>query len=275
MRAKWVAIILLVSFYGVMTGCTYTTVRENADFAQAKRKIDTVAILPPDAEITYIVFNGDNQRMHDQEEQATKDLYDTAAQILSDHGYTVANADFNSLISSNSDMAFDLTQIKSTAKEQVKEIYSEGAVRTDQPRYFSKSVGANINPFAEYAKADALLYIDYSGFEKSPGMVTKDIAAGVLLAVLTGNNQAQVAPAKGGNVFIALLDGTSGDILWTNSGGTVLAPGDTLKTELGNIHKKGEAEPNANAAAGSDGNSTTTDTDKKSHQESNSTVSKI
>jgi hypothetical protein len=270
MRAKLLMIIYLVGLYSVMAGCTNTTVREHADFAQAKRKIDTIAILPPDAEITYIVFNGDNQRMHDQEEQATKDLYDTASQILSDHGYTVASVDFNSLISSNSDMAFDLTQIKSAAKEQVKQIYSEGEVRTDQPRYFSKSVGAGVNPFAEHAKADALLYIDYSGFEKSAGVVSKDIAAGVLLAVLVGNNQAQVAPAKGGNVFVALLDGTSGDILWANNGGTALTASDTLKAELEPIHKKGEA-----VTVASNGDATTEAADQNKHRQTNGTANKI
>lgn len=235
-KMKFLLAVIIIQ----LAGCgTYTTVREHADFAQAKRKIETIAVLPPDVEMIYIVFNGDNERMRDKESAVSQELNAAVQQLLTERNYACKDVNFETALSENSDMAFDLTQLKTAANTGVDAMYDQGAVTLEEPKYFNKTVGATANPFAEYAHADALLLVNYSGFEKSSGVVAKEMASSVLLGALTG--QVVVAPISGAGASATLIDGTTGDILWTN---TAALPGpvaakDVLKATLASFRSKG------------------------------------
>jgi hypothetical protein len=87
-------------------------------------------------------------------------------------------------------------------------------VLEQQSKTFKVGVGPIANLFAVAGGADALVLTRYFGFDKSGGQRAKEVVANVLPAVLT--HVAASSPGAGGRVEVGLVDGMSGDVLWTN-----------------------------------------------------------
>src|SRR5438309_2244114 len=82
-----VALLLVVV---LASGCaTMTPIRQHPDFASAARKVQTVAILPPDVEQLRIVFNGDNERLTEKERAIDEQLTQSFEMALKNKQYTV------------------------------------------------------------------------------------------------------------------------------------------------------------------------------------------
>ena len=83
------------------------------------------------------------------------------------------------------------------------------------------------------AGADALIIANYQGFDKSSGLMAKEITSSVLLGALTG---VYYAPAKsGGRIELSLIDGVSGDVLWSNVFGGSLSAGNNLSIAMARL----------------------------------------
>jgi len=210
-------VLISVIFF---TGCaTYTSVREHSALDSVAKNIQTVVIAPPQVNIELRVFTGENEPLTDKENTIREQLITVAQRRLKSEGLEVIDFDFAQAIANDDDFAFALTQAKEALNKAEKDLYNGKSVALENKRQFNVSLGPAVNEIAEQTGAEAVLLIDYYGFEKSAGLKTKDIAAGVLLAVLLGGSSAAIAPPSGSFVDLALVDTASGDILWTNRRG--------------------------------------------------------
>ena len=126
---------------------------------------------------------------------------------------------------SDPDFAFEVNQVMEAFNEARKELYDGKSVTVENKNKFNTSIGPVVNTIASRAQADAVLLLHYYGFEKSGGMVAKDIAASVLLALLSGGTTV-VQSTSGSQIEIAFIDGDTGAVLWVN---TKAAPGLTAE----------------------------------------------
>lgn len=211
-----VALALLVT----LSGCAMTSVRQHPDFASGKRKINVVAILPSEVEYRHLVFTGENERDAEREKSIAGDIESGMSTMLKSHGYTAKSEVLDKARSGDKEFNFQLEQLKGAYVQVSKELYTRPMVQVEQSSKFKVGVGPLANPFAAIAGADALMFARYQGFDKSDGLVTKEIVASALLAALTGS---YYIPAKsGGQIELSLIDGVSGEVLWSNAlGGPV------------------------------------------------------
>ena len=213
-RNNWLWALTLVTVV-MASGCSYTPVRQHPDFASAARKVQKIALLPPDVEYHLLVLTGDNERLPEEEKKVTANLTSTIPGLLEKRGYNVLP--FNSeKLQSGQDGNFTLQQVKAAYMEAAKQLYERGRVGEEEAKQFRVSVGPVVNPVAEALQADGLLLVRYSGFKKSEGLIAKEVVAGALLGVLTG--VVSIPAATGSSMEIVLLDATNGDVLWANRG---------------------------------------------------------
>jgi len=211
-RLTGVTVVLIAS---LVSGCAMTPIRQHPDFASAARKVQTIAVLPPDVEYVRIVFNGDNERLTEKERAIADELCQSLEASLKNKQYTLRPALAAKLEESKKNLDFELQQVRTAYTEASKQLYEKPASEEESKKY-RVTLGPVVNPVASLMEADALLYVRYYGFEKSGGQQTKDIIAGALFGVLTGT--LVVRPAEGAAVEVALIDGATGDVLWANRG---------------------------------------------------------
>jgi hypothetical protein len=210
--------LLLVIIIAMVSACSSmktTSVRENPDFASAKRTIRSIAILRPEVEVTRIAFTGDNDHDASAEDDIRGKLCVTMQDTLKARGYEVKDQLIDQLNGDDKQLNFDFEQLKTAYTQVSKELYAKRLVSEQEVATFKVSVGSVANTFAVAGKADALLYSRYAGFTKTQGQIAKDIVAASLIGVLTG--VVAVPAPQGGTVEVALIDGTSGDVLWANT----------------------------------------------------------
>lgn len=240
------AIVLLALL--LLGGCAeLTTVREHPEFASQTRKVARVAILPPEVEFTRLAFTGDNERDAKQEASIASTLAAVAAPGFRERGFTVSEADLGKAIADDQDLAYELEQLRNIYNKAADELYDGKAVSVEESRKFKVTLGPSVNVLADRAEADGLVLIRYSGFSKSDGLMTKERVGNVLLAALTG---VYYEPARsGGAVQVALIDGTTGEVLWCNvAGGATVGSAMILSEALKPLRKIGPPTHNAGQA---------------------------
>jgi signal recognition particle subunit SEC65 len=206
----------------LVSGCSMTTIREHPDFAEQKRQVKNVAVLPSDVEFLLLVLTGDNERLPEEEQSAKASLAKGLPGLLAERGYQVQNPSAEELQKIVTDASFTIEQAKSAYREVSKQLYERAMVEEAESRKFRVSIGQVGSAVAEALKADAFLFTRYSGFKKSEGLIAKEIVSSAMLGALTG---VVVVPAPaGGSMEMALIDGQTGDVLWTNRGGGPTEP---------------------------------------------------
>lgn len=210
-RGLIVTLVLLAT----LSGCATTSVRQHPDFASGKRKINVVAILPSEVEYRHLVFTGENERDSDKEKSIAADIESSMSAMLQNHGYTSKSDVLDKARSGDKEFNFQLEQLKGAYVQVAKELYAQPMVPVEKSDKFKVGVGPLANPFASISGADALILSRYRGFDKSTGLVAKEVVASALLGALTG---AYYVPANsGGEIELSLIDGVSGEILWSNT----------------------------------------------------------
>jgi len=100
-----------------------------------------------------------------------------------------------------------------------RDLYKSATIRESEIRSFHVSIGAATNTVSRMTGADAVLLIHYYGFEKSANIKEKDATIAIIFGVLT--DVVAVAPPSGSMIEIAMIDGVTGDVLWTNVRGGI------------------------------------------------------
>lgn len=198
----------------VMVGCATTSVREHPNIMTQLNRMDSVVIAPPAVSVQQINFTGENDRLVEVEQGIQQELIQLARAGLQEHGFEVVDFDFEQAIADDEEFAYTITQVREGFAEARTQLYRSGVVYEENKRDVSASIGSAVNMVSEKSGADAVMLIHYSGMKKSGGEVAKDIAVSVMLTLLTGSTP--VANTEASYVEIAIIDGVTGDVVWTN-----------------------------------------------------------
>ncbi len=203
-----------------ISGCT-TTTRKHPEFTARRAQMASVAVVPPQVEMTLVVFKGDNQPLPEETAKIQRRLPDLIAAQLRQHGFTVKDAGLDEEhFAAQPDLRFQTTQVQSAFARANEEMFKVAAMQKSEAEACKLSLGPDVNQLSEHADADGLVFAKMSGFKKTGGEITKDVAMTVLIAAATLGSVIPVQPTKGASLQIALVDGTTGDILWANTAGT-------------------------------------------------------
>jgi len=199
----------------ILQGCAYTAVRQHKDYHEYVKDVEYIVIAPPAVTVEEVTFTGENNQLTDKKALIQSQLINLAKAKLKERGFKVVDFDIDAEMEKDKDFAFEVNQVEEAFKQTRQELYDGQQVAEEEKAKFNSSLGPVVNTIANRAGADAVLLLHYYGFEKSSGMVAKDIAAGVLLALLTGTVAASTT--QGSQVEVALIDGDTGAVLWVNS----------------------------------------------------------
>lgn len=177
------------------------------EVVNAIRKVQTIVILAPQVEYTRIVFTGENERLPLLENNISATLLSEFEHTIGGQ-YTIRKPPEDQPEERKREMEFEVQQLYAAFAARVKMSGTEEEEKpTTRPRV---TVGAAATALASRFDADAILLSRYSGFQKSGGQKTKDFMTGAMLGV--------VHASEGGLVEVALIDGTTGELLWMARG---------------------------------------------------------
>jgi hypothetical protein len=239
--------VLLISAALWLSGCSQTSVRHHQDFQAVAKTIDTVVIVPADVEIELINFNGDNEQLEEKAESIKKQIHVLAANKLTQEHLTVIDFDFKNEAAKDEDFAYALTQVKEAWGKAKEEMYKTGMIDEKKKANFKTNLGSVLNSIADKTGADAVVLMHYSGFEKSSGMITKDIASSVLVGVLTLGAVVPIQATAGAFLDVALVETASGKVIWANrkfGASADASPAEIAFKELPNLVWKSELPTN-------------------------------
>lgn len=215
-------IALAVVLIGCITGCTNTTAREHVTLEDQLKRIESVVLLPVDVKIELVTLTGENERLVEREAELAVKLTDIVNASLTEHGFTTVPSDFTETVDDEVDVAYAITQIREGFDQVKKDIDFGRVLPKSKINKMKVTVGEAANIVQSVSGTDAIMMVNYAGFDKSGGHVAKDLATGVLVGVLTMGAVVPVAPKSGAMIEMALIDGASGELLWVNSGGGYL-----------------------------------------------------
>ena len=210
-----VAVVLAV--IAALSGCAQTPPAPrppNPETLQAITKLERIAVLPPEVDVTLIAFSGENERMPGVEATLGADLDRQVQFMLRQRNFTVRSP--RDLPEERKQgLEFDVQQLRAALKAAASVLVktAEEDQAADVPVELPKlTVGAAAGPVATRLDADAILLTRYSGFRKTSGQRQGDMAANVMFGAFSGF--VRHSATEGGAVTVFLIDGATGDVLW-------------------------------------------------------------
>ena len=191
-----------------------TMMRQHPELAARTAAHSRLAILPPRVRIWEMGFNDDETRLRDAEHQLETEITQLISAKLSAHHFTLLPARLDAAdLDRQRALRFQLSELFQSYDQLSWKVYRKGALSPDTARQCHATMGPAINPFADRAAADVLLFVDVDAATKSAGLRGKDTFF-MVLAALGGS--VYMPPAAGAILEIALIDGTTGELLWSN-----------------------------------------------------------
>jgi hypothetical protein len=221
-------VMLIAGF--IATGCSQNPMRQHQDLNEHLLEIDSVVIAPPVVSIEYVAFDSMNERMRKDELRIREALVQVAERALTDHGYDVVDFDFEQSLKEDSEFAFRVELLRHEFGFIRRELRENPAASEGAMMSFQSSVGSVANTLSEKSGADAILLMHYDGFQKSTGLIVKDTAVALVLGALTGI--AVASPQSGATVELVMIDGTTGNVLWSDVRGAAGLSAESAKTSM-------------------------------------------
>ena len=123
------------------------------------------------------------------------------------------------------DLRFAATQAQGAADEAMNEMFKDPRWYKSSALNYKRSLGPQVNQFADMVDGEALMFMRYSYVTKSGGEIAKDITFSVLLAVATLGNVMVVQDVTAARLDVCLVDGATGDVLFANTASVSLTFG--------------------------------------------------
>ncbi|MBY6187953.1 hypothetical protein KUV89_15140 [Marinobacter hydrocarbonoclasticus] len=213
---KWKLVLVATLMQGLLVGCSITSVRMHEDHSTHLSDMKRIAIVPPIIEMEKLNFDGENERLPEQEEAIKAQLVARATDRLEAQGFEVRVVERGEMETQFANFNFDLAALRESYTALVPALYDGKPVSEKDMASFSQSVGEAASIVAHYTESDGILLVRYSGWEKSAGNVAKDVASSVLVGVLTAGMVVPVQATSGEMVEAALIDGDTGAVVWSN-----------------------------------------------------------
>lgn len=242
MSIKIIKLIALLSVI-TLTACSQTSVRHHQDFKEVAKNIQSVVILPAQVEVELISFDSDNEILEERSNLIKAQIREIATLKLKSENLEVIDFNFQEEIAKDAEFAYAVTKVKESWETAQKDMYEQGLVSEGDKSKFQTDLGDVLNAIEEKTGADAALLITYSAFQKSDGMIAKDVASSVLVGVLTLGAVIPIQQTQGAFIDVALIDSASGKVVWANRkvGATADAsPAEIVFGELPDLQWKSE-----------------------------------
>lgn len=199
-----------------LVGCANTTSRTHPTLDQELLQVERVVIAPPDVEVTLITFTGENERMTTVEESLSLELMTLSQSFLTNQGYEVVEFDFAAARAEDAELATLLGDFNAAYDQAKKDLKAGQMISEAEASSVRSTLGEAAILVADEADADAVLLVRFAGFDKSEGQVAKDLGTSILVGVLTMGTVVPIMPTSGAVMEVALIDGGTGDVLWTD-----------------------------------------------------------
>lgn len=188
-------------------GCA--TYKMHPEFKERQKSLRTVAALPPDVEVYRLTFGGKKEPMYELYPQVSKGTMEALEGVFTEKGYQIRPLDL-------SEAALEAHPELRTTLYTIHEVYQKTLtdIQKRRQKEFLYSLGAQVNPLADRADADALLLVKWEAYKKTGGEIAKDMIRTVLIAAATLGNVVAIMPPSYATAHFALVDGNTGEILW-------------------------------------------------------------
>lgn len=221
MKTYRLLILLTIIF---ATGCASNKiVKVHPSYSEMTKNIKTIVMLPPNAKMERLVFTGENEDLSYRAEYAMGQFGKFMNGKLPEKNYEIKVVDFDSLDDQN--IAYLVSEIKNEYSAKKQSMISRLNPKKDDSededtvviRQASSAIIPSLNELADYFDADAFLLSNYYAYEKSGGLIAKDLAAATLLAILAGGYGTAVEANSGHSLDVGLIEATTGHVLWTDN----------------------------------------------------------
>lgn len=206
--------VALLLFLMWTTGCaTAPAFRAHPDWETRKKSIHSVLVVPANIQIIQVTAGGVREEMDEWSLQARDNLTSALIDHLqTDHGVSAKAFSEEGL---PDDVAANLRQTRALFDavnvSVVTHTYGHKTVQfAEKLKTFDYTLGEETSALAA-GQADAILMVWGREHVLSAGNVTRQIATGVVLGLLTG-----VVPIQQGTAYVsmALVDANTGSVLW-------------------------------------------------------------
>lgn len=205
--------VIILSF--LLSSCS-TTVRMSTNFKEKRKTMVAYVQMPCEADIELRKVNGANERLYEMENNSCYTIRSTVSVELAKKGFErVAFIDIDTS-TLNDDLKFKYNSIQEDIDRAITEMYTRPKQSYSKAYHINSSIGKDVNFFADYYKADLLVFSKMIGFKNSPGENIMNAGKSVLIGVFTLGNFIPIFDSEGGLIYIAIVDGNNGEILWAN-----------------------------------------------------------
>lgn len=137
------------------------------------------------------------------------------------------------------ELRFAATQAQNAADQALDEMFRTIQMKKSDALSYRRSLGPEVNQFAERVDAQALLFVRYRYATKSGGEIAKDVAFSILLGAATLGNAVVIQHATAARLDVCLVDGATGDVLYANSATLAQVWGDPATEALAQMTMEG------------------------------------
>jgi hypothetical protein len=222
--------ILLAVCVGALSGCG--TIRKHPTFEKRSAEVAAVAVMPPDVLLQRIVFKGDNEVLYKESDAAKRVLSDALRGEFAKRGYDARVFELTKdLRKEYPEVSSDWSKLTDKYNERVKDVQNQFVAKMKYDG-FKLSLGADVNPFADHASADVLVFMVAAGYINSTGENTKNFFKSILVGVGSLGSYVPIYNNFGGAMHVTVVDGDNGDLLWHNFSPPNLAYNMTKEKDL-------------------------------------------
>ncbi len=200
----------------ILSGCaTTTSSRYSPDFEEASNGIERIAILPPDIILFEKTVDGQHRIYDEKTLSIYREVIIEETQLrLAEKGFIPVKITADQLATRLSNHNVKIASLKNRYDEVSKNLYAKPKISEEEAKQFRESVGEAANIIASGVNADALLVVNLTGQIKSTGKAATELAASTAVLLLTGVSIVSAPEME--IVEVALVDGLTGDILWSD-----------------------------------------------------------
>ncbi|WP_460234177.1 hypothetical protein [Aurantivibrio plasticivorans] len=182
------------------------------------QRIKTVVIIPPIVDIRFLTLTGEDEDLVSDENQIINYIKTTTRSHLEKAGYGIVEYNFDAAKSNDTNFTYTITKVYQDFYRVKSDLQAKRRIpqlnTNSMPIYVSEA----IHDITHKVGADAILISRFSGYKKSVAYVAKEAGAVFTQNLLTTNrHRRKASTANGAIIDIALLDGHTGELLWTNS----------------------------------------------------------
>ena len=192
--------------------------RKAPNFDARLARIASVAVMPPDVEVREHAFKGSGSQLRQEEDPVRFNLASITTRLLAEHGITAKRAGLEeSALKEKPDLRFKVTQLQEAFAREMGEAYQDESMRRSKAFQAQHSLGPDVNVFSDREQVDGLVFVRLEGVQQSEGQRKLAFFLDTLIGITTGVWE---DPGSGESavVQVGLVDGTTGDVLWSDMG---------------------------------------------------------